>query len=135
MSPNDIAYEIQKAEWLNKKSKKHWGPNDRLTEIIHQFAKVEDITDKQMAERDNQMQVLQGMKSSFADVTDQGKMEKGSPYDGAVADDKNDRSIFDNVRIDETKNFAPINHDMFEQVSFRNARADSELGDDYMYEF
>ena len=57
MHPNEIAFEIQKAEWLNKKSKKHWGPNDRLAEI-NQFSKIEDITDKQKAERDNQMKVL-----------------------------------------------------------------------------
>ena len=134
MHPNEIAFEIQKAEWLNKKSKKHWGPNDRLAEI-NQFSKIEDITDKQKAERDNQMKVLKGMTSSFADVTDQDNLEKALRDENLVADDKNDRSIFDNVKIDETKNFAPMNHGMFEQVSFGNARADTVFGDDFMYEF
>ena len=90
---------------------------------------TEDITDKQKAERDNQMKV-----HSFAEVTDQDKLERALPSE-FVADDKNDRSIFDDVKIDETKNFAPINHDMFEQVSFGNARADTVFSDDFMYEF
>ena len=60
-------------------------------------------------------------------------LEKAWPNENVVADDKNDRTIFDNVKIDETKNFA---YDRFEQVSFGNARADNVFGDDdYMYEF
>ena len=54
MTPASIDHEIEKAGWLNKKSRKHWGPDDRMVE----FAKIEDLTDKQRAERDNLMKVL-----------------------------------------------------------------------------